>query len=96
MRDFIDFLRKRAVAGLAVGFMLGGAVSKLTTALVDDIINPLLGLAVDTANLRDKAFLVGDAQLLWGDLLAAFVDFMVIALVVYAGFKLLRLDRDSA
>lgn len=93
MRGFMDFIRKQGVIGLAVGFMLGGAVSKLTAALVADVINPLLGLAVNTANLRDKAVAVGDASILWGDLVATTVDFIVIAAVIYFGFKALQLER---
>jgi len=44
MAQFVDFIRKQGVAGLAIGFILGGAVSKVVTALIEDIINPLVGL----------------------------------------------------
>lgn len=90
---FADFLRKQGVVGLAVGFIIGGAISKLVTALVNDIINPLLGALINTANLRDKALEIADAHILWGDLLATAVDFVVIATVVYFGVKWLKLDR---
>lgn len=93
MKQFLDFLRKQGVVGLATGFILGGAVSKLVAALVADVVNPLIGLAMDTANLRDKALMVGDASILWGDLLATAVDFLIIALVVYFGVKLIGLER---
>jgi len=38
---FIDFVREQGVVGLAVGFILGGAVSKVVSSLVKDIINSL-------------------------------------------------------
>jgi large conductance mechanosensitive channel len=93
VKGFINFIREQGVVGLAVGFILGGAVSKLVAALVGDIINPLIGLAFNTANLRDKAVEVGGTSLLWGDLVATVVDFIIIALVVYFGVKILGLDK---
>jgi len=37
MKGFLDFIREQGVVGLAVGFILGGAVSKLVASLVADI-----------------------------------------------------------
>jgi large conductance mechanosensitive channel len=93
IRGFLRFVREQGVVGLTIGFMLGGALSKLTAAIVNDIINPLIGLAINTANLRDKAWLVGQSHIMWGDLLATTIDFIVLAAVVYFGFKLLQLER---
>ncbi len=94
MKDFMDFIREQGVVGLAVGFILGGAVSKLVSALIEDVINPLLGLLLGKAEgLTALSLKVGDSELLLGHLLAVFIDFVVIALVVYLGFKLLKLDK---
>jgi large conductance mechanosensitive channel len=43
MKGFLNFIREQGVVGLAVGFILGGSVSKVVTSLVTDIINPVLG-----------------------------------------------------
>lgn len=93
MTGFVDFIRKQGVVGLAVGFILGGAVSKLVTAIVADVVNPLLSVAVNTADLHEKALTVGEAKILWGNLLAVSIDFIVIALVVYFGVKAIGLER---
>ncbi|HOX30402.1 MAG TPA: MscL family protein [Candidatus Paceibacterota bacterium] len=94
MKGFIDFIREQGVVGLAVGFILGGAVSKVVSALVTDVINPFLGLALGSAQgLRAASINVGSAQILYGDLLSVIVDFLVIALVVYYGVKLIGLDK---
>ncbi|MBI1960792.1 MAG: MscL family protein [Candidatus Liptonbacteria bacterium] len=94
MRGFIEFIREQGVVGLAVGFILGGAVSKLVSALVTDIINPLLGVALGAVGgLKTASFQVGSAVFLYGDLISVAMDFLVIALVVYFGVKLLRLDK---
>lgn len=94
MKGFIDFIREQGVIGLAVGFILGGAVSKVVSALVTDIINPLLGLALGaTAGLKTAALKVGTANILYGDLISVAIDFIVVALVVYYGVKMIGLDK---
>ncbi|MDF1497915.1 MAG: MscL family protein [Patescibacteria group bacterium] len=94
MRGFINFIREQGVVGLAVGFILGGAVSKVVASLVTDIINPIIGVALGTAGGLDNAVLqVGSAQILWGSFVSVIIDFLIIALVVYYGVKVLRLDK---
>ncbi len=94
MKNFIKFIRKQGVAGLAVGFILGGAVSKLVAALVEDIVNPILSVALGaTDNLRDATLRLGEVAIKWGDFLSITIDFIVIAAVVYLLVTVLRLDR---
>ena len=69
MSDFIDFIRKQGVAGLAVGFILGGAVSKVVSALVSDIINPIIGIFLGkTGSLASASFSISAITILWGAL----------------------------
>jgi large conductance mechanosensitive channel len=91
MSGFIDFIRKQGVVGLAVGFILGGAVSKVVSALVTDIINPILGLV--PGDLKTAAISIGSGKILYGDLISVLIDFLVIAFVVYFGVKWLKLDK---
>ncbi len=94
MKGFLDFIREQGVVGLAVGFILGGAVSKVVSALVTDIVNPILGLALGaTEGLKTASFAIGEAKILYGDLLSVIIDFIVIALVVYFGVKMIGLDK---
>lgn len=94
MKGFIEFIRKQGVVGLAVGFMLGGAVSKFVSSFVVDIINPLLSAVLGgTENLQAKAFHIGSIAIKWGDFISNLIDFLIIAFVVYFGVKMLRLDK---
>jgi len=94
MQGFVDFIRKQGVVGLAVGFILGGAVSKVVAALVEDIINPIIGVVLGSAQgLAAASFSVGPVQILWGHFVGVIIDFLVIALVVYYGVKALGLDK---
>ncbi len=94
MRGFINFVREQGVVGFAVGFILGGAISKVVAAFVADIINPVLSIFFGlTGNLREAFLKVGPIKILWGDFIATAIDFFVIACVVYLGVKILKLDR---
>lgn len=94
MRGFMEFVREQGVVGLAVGFILGGAVSKVVASLVTDIINPIFGVFLGaTGGLKTAALQIGSAKILWGDFLSTAIDFLVIALVVYYGVKALGLEK---
>jgi large conductance mechanosensitive channel len=94
MKGFLQFVREQGVIGLAVGFILGGAVSKLVAALVEDIISPILALGLSNIeNLKDAYIQLGAAKIMWGDFVNVLVDFAVVALVVYFGVKFLKLDK---
>ncbi len=94
MKGFVEFIREQGVVGLAVGFILGGSVAKVVTALVDDIVNPILGILLGSAGgLRAASVQMGSATLKYGDLLSVLIDFLVVASVVYFGVKGLGLDR---
>ena len=94
MTGFLAFIREQGVVGLAVGFILGGAVSKVVTGLVEDVINPLVGLAMGSAEgLKDASVMVGSAKILYGALVSTTIDFIIVALVVYFGVKLIGLDK---
>ncbi len=94
MKKFLDFIREQGVVGLAVGFILGGAVSKVVASLVTDIINPIMGVVLGAAGDLSKAyFSVGPSRIMWGSFVNALIDFLVIALVVFYGVKGLKLDK---
>jgi len=94
MKGFIDFIREQGVVGLAVGFILGGTVAKVVSSLVTDIINPLLGIVLGAAgSLKDAYLPLGPAKLMWGSFITTLIDFLTIALVVYYGVKVLKLNK---
>lgn len=92
-RGFIQFIQNQGIIGLAVGFVLGGKASQLVSALVNDLINPPLGLALGKVNLRSAAVNIGSVKLYWGDFLSTFIDFLIVALVVYLGVEVLGLNK---
>ena len=94
MKGFVEFIRKQGVVGFAVGLMLGGAVQKLVSSFVENIVNPLLGLLLGSEqSLKSATFAIGSAQIGWGAFASTVIDFVVIAAVIYFGIKGLRLER---
>lgn len=93
LQGFMDFIREQGVVGLAVGFILGGAVSKTVSSLVDNVINPLVGAMLGKVALADKMVTVGAVSLKYGAFISTVVDFLIIAAVVYFGVKALGLDK---
>lgn len=94
MKGFLDFIREQGVVGLAVGFILGGAVSKVVAALVTDIINPIVGVVLGSAgDLATNFWKIGSVKILYGDFISVFIDFSIIAAVIYFGVKFIGLDK---
>ncbi len=94
--EFLDFVRKQGVIGLAIGIILGTAVTKLVASLVKDIINPLVSIFLGKIeNLNSLSWKIPGttAELLVGNFLSALIDFAIIAAVVYFGVKKLGLDK---
>ncbi len=94
MKGFIEFIREQGVVGLAVGFILGGAVAKVVSALVTDLVNPIVGLALGSGKgLESAAFKVLGAKFMYGHFVSVLLDFIIVASVVYTFVKVLKLDR---
>jgi large conductance mechanosensitive channel len=81
--DFMEFLNKYGVIGLAIAFIIGGAAGRLITALVADLLMPVIAVLIPGGEWRTATFVVGPVQFLLGDFLGAMIDFIIIALVVF-------------
>jgi large conductance mechanosensitive channel len=87
---FLQFIREQGVMGLALGFILGTAVSKVVISFSSDIINPVIGIFLgSTQSIETLA--IGPIKI--GSFVGNIVDFTIIATVVYMLFKLLGLDK---
>lgn len=81
--EFRSFLAKHNVVGLAVAVVIGGAVGKLVTALVADLVMPIIGAVTPSGNWREAVLAIGPVHLAIGDFIGAFIDFVIIAAVVF-------------
>lgn len=81
--EFMDFLNKFGVIGLAIAFIIGGAAGRLITALVADLLMPVVAVVIPGGEWRTTTFVVGPVKFLLGDFAGALIDFIIIALVVF-------------
>jgi len=82
--EFMDFLSKYKVMGLAVAFIIGVYLGGLVNALVKDLILPIIGLVIP--GLGDLAtYEITFAQQIFrvGDFLAALITFIIVAFVIF-------------
>ncbi len=93
LQDFVHFVREQGVVGLAIGFILGGSVSKLVASFVNDLIQPVIGLIFgSTEGLAALHY----KSIMWGQFLSVFIDFVLVAFVVFMAFKVLGLEKLDA
>jgi large conductance mechanosensitive channel len=81
--EFKAFLQKHNVMALAIAFILGAAISKVVTALVNDLLMPIIGMAVPSGDWRQIVVPIGSAKLLIGDFIGTVVDFVIIAFAIF-------------
>ena len=91
-QEFFDFLKTFGIIGLAIAFVLGQAASRLVTALVNDIIDPLIGLFLPAGSLETMSVKVTNltgstTEFKYGDLISNIIDFLIIALIVFLAYK---------
>ena len=83
MDEFVSFLNKHKVIGLAVAFIIGAAAAKLVSALVNDIIMPIIAVLVPGGDWRTFVLQLGPVKFLIGDFAGAVIDFVIVAFVVF-------------
>lgn len=81
--EFKKFISKGNVMDMAVGIIIGGAFTSIVSSLVNDIINPLLGL-FGGMNFDQLAWnITGDVTLYYGKFITAVVNFLIMAFIVF-------------
>jgi len=81
--EFMEFLMKYQVIGLAVAFIIGAAATKMVTAAVNDIIMPVIAVLIPGGDWKKTELVLGPVKFLVGDFAGAIIDFIIIALVVF-------------
>jgi large conductance mechanosensitive channel len=89
--EFMDFISKYKVLGLAVGFIMGLYLGNLVQALVKDLIMPVIGLAIPgVGNLATYTIELLSQVFGVGDFLVALITFVIVALVVFLIVKITK------
>ena len=87
LREFKEFAMRGNVMDLAVGVIVGGAFSSITTSLINDILMPVIGIFVSEASFADLTVTVGSAVVAYGNFIQAVINFLIMAFVVFCMVK---------
>ncbi|MHB8303130.1 MAG: large conductance mechanosensitive channel protein MscL [Acidobacteriaceae bacterium] len=88
LRGFRDFVLRGNVIDLAVAVVIGGAFTGIVTALVGDIINPLIAAIFKKPDFSYLTLHVHGGVVQYGLFLNAVIAFLIIAFVIYFGVVL--------
>ncbi len=86
MKGFRDFLNQGNVVQLAVAFVIGGAFGAVVTALVVDIVNPIIAIPFGKPNFDKLVLKINGSNIEYGTFLTAVIAFILIAAGVYFFF----------
>lgn len=99
LEEFKQFIARGNVMDMAVGVIIGGAFSAITSSLIDDIIMPLLGIFTGSISFAALAFEVNGAVIAYGNFIQAVLNFLVMAFVVFClvkGLNKLHRKKEEA
>lgn len=87
MEEFKAFISRGNVMDMAVGIIIGGAFTSIVSSLVEDIINPILGMFGGMNFDKLSISLLGEATLNYGKFITAVINFLIMALIVFIIMK---------
>lgn len=83
LKGFREFVLRGNVLDLAVAVVMGGAFGAVVTALVKDLITPLIAAVAGKPDFSAIAFQINGSNLLVGAFINEVVSFLLIAIAVY-------------
>ena len=83
LKEFKNFILRGNVLDLAVGVIIGAAFTALVKSLVDNLINPLIGMFVQSTALAHLSVTVGKTKFTYGAFLNDVINFIITAFVIF-------------
>lgn len=83
IKDFKNFILRGNVVDLAVAVVIGAAFGAIVTALVKDLITPLIAAIGGKPDFSGMYFTVNHSKFMYGDFINAIISFLIIAFVIF-------------
>lgn len=100
LKEFRDFIARGNVMDMAVGIIMGAAFTAIVTSLVDDLVNPLIGLFTGGVDFSSHMVRVGEgdnaASFMYGNFINAVIKFLIVAWVVFLLVKGVNRVKEAA
>ena len=102
VQEFKTFISRGNVVDMAVGVIIGSAFTKIVNSLVNDVFMPMLGVVTGGVNFSELKYVitpateeVAEVAIKYGAFIQNVVDFLLIAVVVFAMVKFINKIRDA-
>ena len=86
LEEFKAFALKGNVMDLAVGVIIGGAFQAIVTALVGDIITPIIGIFAST-DFSNLIATINGSEVKYGAFITAIINFIIMAFIIFCIVK---------
>lgn len=112
LKEFKDFIAKGNVMDMAVGIIIGAAFTAIVKSLVDDLINPIIGLFMGGIDFANQYIILagevasgtsladareaGAAVFAYGSFIMAIINFLIIAFVVFMLVRKVNQIKEQA
>ncbi len=96
LKEFKEFAMKGNLIDIAIGFVMGAAFGKLTSAFVDGVVMPLVGMIMGGKNFNDLKWVLSPAEVgpdgaetaaevavMYGAFITTLLDFIIVAAVMF-------------
>ena len=87
IKEFRDFIARGNVMDMAVGIIIGAAFTAIVKSLVNDLINPVIGLFTGGIDFSALGIRLGEGEdaavFAYGSFIMAVINFLIIAFVVF-------------
>lgn len=94
LKEFQEFISRGNVMDLAVGIIIGAAFTAIVSALVDNIITPILGIFLGGVDFSGLAITIGEANITYGVFIQSVIDFLIISFVIFLLIRTINQIRD--
>ena len=88
IKEFKEFISRGNVIDMAVGVIIGGAFTAIVNALVDNILNPLIGIITGGVDFSSLSITIGEGEnpavFAYGSFITAVINFLLVALIIKA------------
>ena len=88
LAEFKEFIGDSSVIDMAIGVLVGGALSKIVTSLVNDIFMPLIGILIGGVDFSSLTFQFHGATVNYGTFIMNVVDFLIISICLFVCVKM--------
>lgn len=97
LKEFKTFVMRGNLIDMAVGVIIGGAFGKIVTSLVNEIMMPILGIALGNIDITSLEYKLGEpvegveqASIRYGAFLQDIINFLIVAFCIFIFIKLIN------